>query len=128
MIINTFSTAMTPEETTLLNEAIEKWNNPNEFTDEKVKQVKAVFSRLMHGKSVKHIPGSQFPEGIVLQDKAASKPIFYTLLYGNEGWKCRSFALEAECSVEFYTLPDVSFMEYLSILSHSERRQMAQGC
>ena len=128
MIITTFSTPMTPEETALLEEAVDKWDNPCEFTDEKVAQVKAVFSRLMGKESVKNIPGSKYPEGIVLQDKTVAKPVFYTLLCGNQGWKCRSIALEVECSVEFYALPDVSFMEYLSLLSNSEQRQLAQEC
>lgn len=123
MIINTFFTPMTPEETTLLDEAVKKWDNPMGFNHEQ--KVKDVFSRLMHGKVVNDMIGTKFSEGIVLHDPSHSKPIFYTLLRGSGGWMCRSIGLEVECTIEYCASPHCAFRQYLTELSAIERNQMA---
>lgn len=114
---------MTPEENALLDEAVEKWDNVAEFSHSKVAQVKAVFGRLMPETPVTHMEGSRYADGIVLHDPNVPQTAYYTLIRNREGWKCRSFRMEIDCSVVFCT-SDMHFKEYLTLLSNSEREQM----
>jgi hypothetical protein len=85
-------------EKTLLQEALETWQDPVQFTDERVALVKDIFKKAFCLYPEMQLVGSTLPDAIVLQDIGDNHTFFAITLSPNNEWDLIKLESESQIS------------------------------